>query len=633
MSGGPYGSGASVASTGENANRPVIFAGKSRDAGESWHELLEYFTYAANQGELQYAIRLGNSYYHGSIYSPRFGAADGAGAIPQDFKKAKYWYTRATRLIWPHGLESDKSKQIQSPVSSHLISIAACNLGKMYIRGEGTSTNYKKGYKWLKRAKELKNSEAEYYLGLMFREGLGVDIDTETAHVYFTNSASMQFPEAYVALGNAYLDKGDIMNALQHYEWSVNLGNSFEGAYRLATLTKDDEKLCSVNLQRFKSLSERGDWLHGDKIFKEGMNRYEKAKELGFYSYGLRELEMSLLSFWRLAQQGYEVAQNNVAYLLDQDNQMLRIPKFDKDVNKETSKISLNYWLKSSNQNVIDSKLKVGDYYFKGLGVDDGKPNYELAAKFYLEATETQSSSLAFWNVGWMYENGLGLVKDYNLAKRYYDMALEVNDESFVPVVLSIVNLYIKSIWGLLKGNIDSNNNLLLLNNNVNENQQKLSKRQKEEINDLNDAKNDVNNIDWRSYSNINHELDYDINVEDLLNGNFNDHDDHSTLHGSQADDRNNNDLYENSLILALVLTLILIIYVRRTLVNRARQRTIERLTDEITSRAHNLAGHNNNTQQDNNGNNNNNDQNNTNDNERNNNELRRRIINNELNI
>jgi len=59
------------------------------------------------------------------------------------------------------------------------------------------------------------------------------------------------------------------------------------------------------------------------------------------------------------------------------------------------------------------------------------------------------------WNLGWMYENGMGVNKDYHLAKRYYDMALDTNSEAYLPVLLSLVKLHIQSLWYTLSGGRD----------------------------------------------------------------------------------------------------------------------------------------------------------------------------------
>ena len=119
--------------------------------------------------------------------------------------------------------------------------------------------------------------------------------------------------------------------------------------------------------------------------------------------------------------------------------------------------------------------VKVGDYYYHGLGVDDEPEElrWEKAAGYYLSAVETQRSALAMWNLGWMYENGRGVnqvrpsifpylgsyltrsTQDFHLAKRYYDMALETNSEAYLPVVLSVVKLYARSLWHSLSSGRD----------------------------------------------------------------------------------------------------------------------------------------------------------------------------------
>jgi TPR repeat protein len=59
----------------------------------------------------------------------------------------------------------------------------------------------------------------------------------------------------------------------------------------------------------------------------------------------------------------------------------------------------------------VDSLVKVGDYYYHGLGdpEEDEATRLEKAAKYYQSAAESQFSALAMWNLGWMYENGVGV--------------------------------------------------------------------------------------------------------------------------------------------------------------------------------------------------------------------------------
>ncbi|KAK0184267.1 hypothetical protein F5146DRAFT_1006758 [Armillaria mellea] len=38
-------------------------------------------------------------------------------------------------------------------------------------------------------------------------------------------------------------------------------------------------------------------------------------------------------------------------------------------------------------------------------------------------------------NLGWMYEHGVGVPRDFRLAKRHYDLALEMNSEAYIPII------------------------------------------------------------------------------------------------------------------------------------------------------------------------------------------------------
>lgn len=54
----------------------------------------------------------------------------------------------------------------------------------------------------------------------------------------------------------------------------------------------------------------------------------------------------------------------------------------------------------------------MADYYYHGLGVPEDESDQsrlEKAAKYYQSASDTQLSALAMWNLGWMYENGVGV--------------------------------------------------------------------------------------------------------------------------------------------------------------------------------------------------------------------------------
>lgn len=45
------------------------------------------------------------------------------------------------------------------------------------------------------------------------------------------------------------------------------------------------------------------------------------------------------------------------------------------------------------------------------------------------------------FNLGYMHEQGLGMQKDWHLAKRCYDLAAETSADAKVPVALALIKL------------------------------------------------------------------------------------------------------------------------------------------------------------------------------------------------
>ena len=83
----------------------------------------------------------------------------------------------------------------------------------------------------------------------------------------------------------------------------------------------------------------------------------------------------------------------------------------------------------------------MGDYYYygKGTGV-----NYHTAASHYRIASEQQSIARAMFNLGYMYEEGIGLeqVRHYNWRKR----CLVMLDRIFI-----LLNVTMTSPWKPIK--------------------------------------------------------------------------------------------------------------------------------------------------------------------------------------
>ena len=47
------------------------------------------------------------------------------------------------------------------------------------------------------------------------------------------------------------------------------------------------------------------------------------------------------------------------------------------------------------------------------------------------------------FNLAYMYAHGLGLARDYHLAKRHFDMAIETSADAWAPTQLALIELHL----------------------------------------------------------------------------------------------------------------------------------------------------------------------------------------------
>jgi len=220
--------------------------------------------------------------------------------------------------------------------------------------------------------------------------------------------------------------------AITHFENAIRNGSPFEAYYYLAQFQARTMRAtgyprhitssaCSVAVSFYKVVAERGVW---DVDLVSHAN-------LAWASGNDRNKEMAMLQWWIAAERGYEPAQNNLAFVLDQgqfitstsssrtnpfvpDKSVLKFTRFSPmSPSNDTARVALTQWTRSASQNNVDALVKVGDYYYHGFGVPDEPEvvRWEKAAGYYQSAADTQLSALAMWNLGWMYENGFGVIQ------------------------------------------------------------------------------------------------------------------------------------------------------------------------------------------------------------------------------
>lgn len=81
--------------------------------------------------------------------------------------------------------------------------LAQYYLGMMYMRGQGVERDYENAGRWFRRAAENHISQAQYKLGQFYMQGRGVPRDYEYAYAWFRTSAALRHKKADAAASKA----------------------------------------------------------------------------------------------------------------------------------------------------------------------------------------------------------------------------------------------------------------------------------------------------------------------------------------------------------------------------------------------------------------------------------------------
>lgn len=415
--------------------------------------------------------------------------------MQRDYQKAREYLLKITQEVWPTdsavvrrggpsrlvAKQGQRGEDIKLSVDDNvavLAGVAAGMVGRMWLRGEGVRRDPSRAWVWFSRGADQGDPESLNGLGIMFRDGLGISKDIKKAAEYFEAAASHHSIDGCVNLAKIHLKMKDLASAAKWFDAALKFGNAFEAYYYLALINVKSAQFaiepldgtykvgphgtasyerCRNAVSGYKYVVERADWKDGT------FTRAERAWSKGFPA-------KALLGWVLAGEKGFEAAQNNVAWVLDRDKKRLRLDAIDAPENNSTDRLALIHWIRSAAQDNVDALVKMGDYYFHGLGLGEqstsahwhsspssttsplpplATASYDKAAACYSSAAERQTSALAYWNMGFLYEKGLGVAKkDYNLAKRYYDMALDLNpQEAYLPVFLSLTKLFLMAFW------------------------------------------------------------------------------------------------------------------------------------------------------------------------------------------
>ncbi|RNA27147.1 sel-1 -like protein [Brachionus plicatilis] len=387
----------STNSVGTVINRIRIYDEEEKVTSQSQamldDDLVQYYQLLADRGDVQAQYGLGLLHYQG------------ARGLSIQYDKAFYYFSKAA--------ESGNN-------------YAMAYLGKLYLEGgDHVKQDNITALKYFKLASEKGNPIGQSGLGMIYFYGSGVEKDFAKALKFFQMSADQGYVEGYFMLGimhfYGYGVRKDFKSAVKYFNLAAQFGHVL-GYFNLAQMHATGTgvlRSCPTAAELYKNVAERGT---SSLLFSQAYHAYKEG-----------DLDKSLVKYMLLAELGYEVAQSNVAYILDQFSTRL----FDKS---DSLKRALANWNRAATQGYHVARLKLGDYYYYGKGTDI---DYQQAASHYKYASEVSQNPQAMFNLAYMHENGLGLRKDIHLAKRFYDMAWETSVDAHVPVALALFKLAI----------------------------------------------------------------------------------------------------------------------------------------------------------------------------------------------
>ncbi|KAF1331557.1 Sel-1 family protein, partial [Globisporangium splendens] len=423
-----------------NASKPAIYDlphRRLKTVSETQHKknipsdaaIVDYYQFSADKGDPEATMNLATLFYYG------------ARGLEQDLVKAAALFQKAYELGASGG---------------------AYQLGHIYSHGIGVKQDNDTAFRYLQEASNEGNTQAQNELAYMYLQGKGTPRDPKRATTLFQNAAKQGSMEAFYNLGVLHM-KGNIPgSASKDPEYEVAHGYFQVAAHQGHTISSHKlghmslhgigtTRSCRNAVDSFKLVAERGEW---DRMLLKGFKDFKN-----------QDYEAAFLKYAVMAQQGYEVAQHNAAYLLDYGFltplfPAVAMPTTTVLTDSETSVAAMMLYKLAALQGNVDANLKIGDFYYYGKGghaVDftRASAHYSLASK--------RANAQAMFNLGLMYEHGIGVDQDFYLAKRYFDKAKDAHSDAHVPVTLALWKLSLhttltkwKTKWDILVGNIEA---------------------------------------------------------------------------------------------------------------------------------------------------------------------------------
>ncbi len=284
-------------------------------------------------------------------------------------------------------------------------------LGVLYKDGEGVEQNDEEAVAWFRKAAEQGNASAQNNLGWMYDEGRGVPQSDTEAVSWYRKAAEQGEAMGQNNLGGMYAEGRGVpqsdTEAVSWYRKAAEQGEAM-GQYNLGVMyaagrgvTQSDTEAVSW----YRKASEQGNALAKYKLGE----MYENGR-------GVPQSDVEAASWYRqAAEQGVALGQYKLG-MMYQIGQGVA----------QSDAAAVSWYRQAAEQGEAWGQVLLGAMYSDGRGVLQSDTD---AVSWYRKAAK-QGNTLALCYLGEMYENGRGVPQGYAEATVCYRRAAEQGDAS-----------------------------------------------------------------------------------------------------------------------------------------------------------------------------------------------------------
>ena len=375
----------SVSTPNETMKEQVELALKFYDE-KNYEQAEKWFRLAAERGSSLAQFRLGFIYDQGQ-------------GVPKDYLEAIKWYQKA----------ADQGEKY-----------AQYNLGNMYADGKGTSKDYKKAFEWYEKSAEQNVPQAQVSVGWYYMNGFGnlseSEMDYKKAIDWNQKGANNGDPEGFNNLGWLYengfgVDK-DLAKASELYKTAVTQGIKNDVA--AGRIDEAKSRLSKVNalIKANAAQEQQDETIDAEAQIKLANDFYSK-----------KNYKEAIVWYRKAADQGNIAGEYNLGIL------------YEKGLGLKTDLSQAIHWYqKAANQNDKDAVTHLTNAQIKLAGQLYQAKNYKEAVSLYRRLAE-QGNSVGQYNLGILYEKGLGVSRDIDQAKAWFQKAAYQGDADAVKKI------------------------------------------------------------------------------------------------------------------------------------------------------------------------------------------------------